>query len=348
MHAAHQKCFWDGTDASLLHSFEIVSQATSHLFTHPASLFCGFCIRLLASFLCLYEIPTPANLMKRFDQVDIEALASSSLSEEILTTSLYMKGPLPYIGGKNRIAAKIIEFFPQHKTYVETFAGGAQVFFHKEPSTVEILNDLDGEVVSFFRVCQSHYEELLRYLKFTVASRAWFDLLQALEPKTLTDVQRAARFLYLQKNAYAGLVKNRRFAYAVEGPSRLNPERLPELIENTHKRLARVQIECSPYQDVLRRYDRPTTLFYLDPPYFDRKLYRFNFSENDFKELAQRLGRLEGKFILSLNDVPDVRRIFAGFKLREINLPYTAQREAGKRFRELLISNFPLRPRGER
>jgi len=296
----------------------------------------------------LYQTLRPVKLTGRFVEVDVEAISALTFPKQISKAHFYMKGPLPYIGGKNRIAAKIIEFFPEHKTYVETFAGGAQVLFHKEPSTVEILNDLDGEVVNFFRVCQSHYEELLRYLKFTVASRAWFDLLQTLDPKTLTDVQRAARFLYLQKNAYAGLVKNRRFAYAVEGPSRLNPERLPELIENTHKRLARVQIECSPYQDILRRYDRPTTLFYLDPPYFDRKLYRFNFSENDFKELAQRLGRLEGKFILSLNDVPEVRKIFAGFKLREIDLPYTAQREAGKRFRELLISNLPLRPRGER
>lgn len=259
-----------------------------------------------------------------------------------------MKGPLSYIGGKNRIAAKIIGFFPQHKTYVEAFAGGAQVLFHKEPSPVEVLNDLDRDVVNFFRVCQSHYEELLRYLRFTIVSRAWFELLQKQEASTLTDVQRAARFLYLQKNAYAGLVNKRKFGYTIVEPSRFNPERLPELLANTHKRLARVQIECLPYQDILRRYDRPTTLFYLDPPYFDRKLYRFNFSENDFEDLAQRLGKLEGKFILSLNDVPEVREIFAKFKMREIDLPYTAQREAGKRFRELLISNFPLKARGER
>jgi DNA adenine methylase len=296
----------------------------------------------------LYEFLHPVKLTGRFGEVDVEATSDFTFPKQIPKIHLYMKGPLSYIGGKNRIAAKIIEFFPEHKTDVEAFAGGAQVLFHKEPSKVEVINDLDGDVVNFFRVCQSHYEELLRYLKFTVASRAWFDLLQTLEPKSLTDVQRAARFFYLQKNAYAGLVKNRRFAYAVEEPSRLNPERLPELIENTHKRLAKVQIESSPYQDVLRRYDRSTTLFYLDPPYFDRKLYRFNLSEGDFIALEQRLEKLDGKFILSLNDVPEVRRIFARFKMREIDLPYTAQREAGKRFRELLISNFPLRPRGER
>src|SRR5208282_2510433 len=114
-----------------------------------------------------------------------------------------MAGPLSYIGGKNRLAKQIIEVFPEHTTYVEAFAGGAQVFFRKEPSKVEVLNDLDGEMVIFFRVCQQHYEELLRYLRFMLVSRQWHDLLKATDPVTLTDIQRAARHLYLLKNSYA-------------------------------------------------------------------------------------------------------------------------------------------------
>src|SRR5229473_867501 len=104
-----------------------------------------------------------------------------------------MAGPLSYIGGKNRLAKRVIEIFPEHTTYVEAFAGGAQVFFRKEPSNVEVLNDLDGEIVNFYRICQQHYEELLRYFKFAVVSRQWFDLLKAANPETLTDIQRAAR-----------------------------------------------------------------------------------------------------------------------------------------------------------
>lgn len=257
-----------------------------------------------------------------------------------------MKGPLAYIGGKNKIAGKIIATFPEHRTFAEVFAGGAQVLFHKEPSTVEVLNDLDRDVVTFFRICQSHYEELVRYLKFVITSRAWFELLQAQDPAFLTDIQRAARFFYLQKNAYAGLVRNRKFGYSVEEPTRFNPERIPELIEGTHSRLAHVQIECSPYEELLKRYDRPTTLFYLDPPYFGRKLYNFNLEENDFVDMAKRLAGLRGKFLLSLNDVPDVRRIFRGFHFREIELAYTAQQTAGKRYPELLIANYRFR-RGE-
>ena len=94
--------------------------------------------------------------------------------------------------------------------------------------------------------------------------------------------------------------------------------------------------------EVLKKYDRPTTLAYLDPPYFGRKLYNFNFDEADFVELAKRLGGLHGKFVLSLNDVPEVRQIFRQFHFREIELAYTAQPNAGKRFRELLITNFRI------
>src|SRR5580658_8448222 len=172
-----------------------------------------------------------------------------------------MIGPLPYIGGKRALAKRIIAIFPKHTTYVEPFAGGAQVFFRKEPSKVEVLNDLDSEVVNFFRVCQQHYEELVRYLRFTVASREWFELLEDAPLNTFTDIQRAARFLYLAKNCYAGLVRRKNFAWSVANPNRFNPERIPGLIEETHHRLARVQVEHLPYEQVIAHYDRTETLF---------------------------------------------------------------------------------------
>ncbi|MGO9010638.1 MAG: DNA adenine methylase [Bryobacteraceae bacterium] len=251
-----------------------------------------------------------------------------------------MRGPLSYIGGKSRIAKKIIEIFPKHTTYVELFAGGAQVLFRKEPSQAEVLNDLDGDIVNFFRVCQLHYEEFLRYLQFILVSRRWFALFEAQAPATLTDIQRAARFFYLQKNAYAGLIRYPRYAYSVEAPRSFNPAHLRELIENAHRRLARVQIESLPYETIIARFDRPATLFYLDPPYWGRNLYRVSFSEADFRHLEERLRELRGKFVLSLNDVPEVRDLFRRFSFREIELSYTAQQTAGKRYRELLITNF--------
>ena len=251
-----------------------------------------------------------------------------------------MIGPLSYIGGKNRFAKQIIATFPAHTTYVEPFAGGAQVFFHKPPSEVEVLNDLDGEIVNFFRVCQWHHEELIRLLTFTLASRKLFDLATQINPNTLTDIQRAARFFYLQKNSFGGRVVKQNYHFSVTKTSNYNAERLPEILGKVHERLARVQVESLPYERVLQAYDRPTTLFYLDPPYWGRKLYRFNFTDADFQTLAARLRTIQGKFVLSLNDLPEVRKTFEDFNISGFSAAYSAQKKAGERYGELLIRNF--------
>ena len=251
-----------------------------------------------------------------------------------------MIGPLSYIGGKNRLASLIISQIPPHKTFVEPFAGGAQVFFHKPPSKVEILNDLSDDIVNFFRVCQSHSPELIRYVQHMVAARTWFELLQKMDPKELTDVQRAARFFFLQKVDYGGLVAHRNFALQVVQSTHWNPERIPKLIENTTRRLQNTQIESLPYEQIIRKCDRPSTFFYLDPPYYGKKLYQFNFKEEDFRELVRLLADLKGKFILSLNDVPEVRSIFSDFRIQSIQLAYSAQKKIGKRYPELIIKNF--------
>jgi DNA adenine methylase len=103
-------------------------------------------------------------------------------------------GPLCYIGGKRRLARQITQLLPPHTTYVEPFAGGAQVFFHKPASRVEVLNDLDGEIVNFLRVCQQHYEELARWLRFAAASRRMFDAFQSQPVELLRRSPRQAQF----------------------------------------------------------------------------------------------------------------------------------------------------------
>lgn len=252
-----------------------------------------------------------------------------------------MKGPLSYVGGKNRFISKILPLIPEHTTYVEPFAGGAQIFFHKPTSKVEIINDLDGELVNFYRVCQSHYEELLRYMRFLIPSRTWYQKLQDTPPESLTDIQRAARYFYLQKHTYGGRVVNQSYAaHVIQKPS-FSSTRLSELIENTHKRLRLVQIESLPYEKVIKKYDRPTTFFYIDPPYYGvRGLYRFDFEHKDFEAMAEVLKSIKGKFLLSINDCPEVRRIFSGFSMESFSIAYTLQPHAGKRYPELLIKNY--------
>ncbi len=247
---------------------------------------------------------------------------------------------MSYIGGKRRLAKRLVGLFPPHVTYCEVFLGGGQVFFRKEPSQVEVLNDLDDDVVNFFRCAQQHHEELCRYLKFVLVSRKWFEIFQNQNPASLTDIQRAARFFYLQKNSYAALVHGRHYACKVVSSPGFNSSRLAEILENTHRRLARVQIESLPFGEFIHRFDRPTTLFFCDPPYWKRTLYNFNFTEEDFRNLANQLQSIKGKFVLTVDDVPELRELFKRSNITEVEIPYTAQREAGKLYRELIITNF--------
>lgn len=251
-----------------------------------------------------------------------------------------MVGPLSYIGGKNRLAKQIISIFPPHTTYAEPMCGGAQVLFHKAPSAAEVINDLDGEVVNLFRVAQQHHQELTRYLRFMLASRKWFEILINTPPESLTDIQKAARFLYLQKNAFGGLIRKRTYHYFLTKSSNFNPRRIPEIIEKTHDRLSNVQIECLPYEEILAKFDSQETLFYLDPPYWGPKLYKYNFTEQDFLALEARLHALKGQFVLSLNDCPEVRQLFKRFSIIDTDIAYSASKATGRRYREVLITNF--------
>lgn len=253
-----------------------------------------------------------------------------------------MVGPLSYLGGKNRIAKKIIALIPEHTAYIEPFCGGAQVFFHKEPSKVELLNDLNEDIFNFLRICQMHHEELLRYLHYCVVSRRWFELFEQTPPETMTDIQRAARFFFLQKNCYGGLILRQNFVCSVQDGSNFNPETLPKVLRKAHERLLNVQLECLPYQDILRKYDRSFAFFYLDPPYFNRPYYKFNLEEKDYVEMAGLLANLKGKFLLSLNDTPEMRRIFADFHIKTLEMTYSSQPKAGRIYQELLIANYTL------
>src|SRR5690606_159639 len=133
--------------------------------------------------------------------------------------------------------------------------------------------------------------------------------LLALEPRSLTDLQRAARFLYLQRSAFGGKVTGQHFGLSREYPARFDVTKLGPVLEAVHERLSRVSIERLPWQEFIARYDAAGTLFYLDPPYFGNEddYGAGMFAQEDFTEMAARLARIRGRFILSLNDRPEVR-----------------------------------------
>lgn len=252
-----------------------------------------------------------------------------------------MIGPLPYIGGKRRLAPLLSSLIPNHIAYVEPFAGGAQLFFHKPRSRVEVLNDLDGEVINFLRICQRHPHELARLLRFQPVSRFLFESHLQQPQGLLTDVERAARFFYLQKNCWSGKRTRQNLHFGVTKPTSWNPGELKRRLTQVAQRLERTQIESSPYKDILRRFDRPTTFFYCDPPYVGADLYAHNFRDEQFVALADRLSNLKGRFLLSINECEKARTWFRAFECRPITLTYTSLARP-RRFTELLFANYSL------
>lgn len=248
----------------------------------------------------------------------------------------------PYIGGKRALAqrvAAVIAAIP-HDLYAEPFVGMGGVFFRRSwRPRIEIINDVSADVVTLFRILQRHYQAFLDTLKWQLCSRAEFDRLMQTEPATLTDIERAARFLYLQRATFGGKVTSRAYGMASDGPARFDPSKLVPMLEAVHDRLCGVHIERLPYGDFLAQFDRPDALFYLDPPYWGSETdYGADvFSPADFDRLAEILAALQGRFVLSINDTPGIRQIFADFAMREVELSYTIGTATAAK--ELIITN---------
>lgn len=247
----------------------------------------------------------------------------------------------PYLGGKRILARRIGERIAaiQHRRYVEPFVGMGGVFFRRAMRPkLEVINDVNRDVVNLFRILQRHYQQLLDVLKFQLYSRADFARLRATDPDQLTDLERAARFLYLQKSGFGGM--GRSFGTDFNG-TRWSLSKIEPLLEAAHERLDGVLIDCLDFGACIERYDsRPGTLFYCDPPYWGcTDDYGKNvFAEADFERLKGLLEAIQGRFILSLNDTPEVREIFGQFDIEEVTLNYQV---SGKKTpaKELTISN---------
>lgn len=254
-----------------------------------------------------------------------------------------MASVVPYFGGKTRLVKTIVSRFPEHTCYVEVFAGGAAVFFNKEPSKAGVINDLDRDLVTLYRVIKHHPEELYKQFKFSLTSRAEFDRKKKVDPDTLTDVQRAARYLYLQKSAFGGHITGRTFGTSTTGPPRFNLLTMESTLEWAWERLIQTVIECKDFRDLIPRYDRKHTLFFLDPPYYNIPGYNHDFEDQDFLDLRELLEGIKGRFLMTINDTRKTRQIFKQFHIEQVSLKYSTcitKKSRSKKRTELLISNY--------
>lgn len=255
-----------------------------------------------------------------------------------------MNSFLSYLGGKSLLTRKIIPLIPDHTCYVEPFCGAAWLLFRKpEQAEVEIINDVNSDLVTLYRVVKLHLDEFIRYFRWLLVSRDEFQRFKDENPTTLTDIQKAVRFYYLLKTGYGSRIKNPTLSISTQRPSNFNLLRIEEELSAAHLRLARVYIENVHFTNILTRFDKPHTFFYIDPPYHGCEDYYGDgiFAREDYGVLAQALRNLTGKFILSINDVPEIRDLFSGFHFEEVATTYSLGGASHKKkVTELLIRNF--------
>lgn len=251
-----------------------------------------------------------------------------------------MNSFIPWIGGKRLLRKTIIGMFPEEfDRYIEVFGGAGWVLFAKDKhADLEVYNDAEGELVNLFRCIKYHSGEVQKELDSVLNAREFFeDFKQQLNTRGLTDIQRAARYFMLIKTSYGA--DKRTF-----GCIKKNLMNSIEYLTDIKQRLNNVVIENKDFANLIKVYDRPKALFYLDPPYHGtEKYYNTGFNNEDHERLKECLKSIKGKFILSYNDDEYIRELYKEFKITEVdrrNSLIERYADKDKKYRELIITNF--------
>lgn len=219
-----------------------------------------------------------------------------------------MRSPVLWIGGKGNIVSRLLKYIPAHKVYVEVFGGGASLLFAKSPSPIEVYNDINSDLVNFFRVLRDEklFEKFYRKVVFTPYSREEFYRFRDSFENTRDPVERAYKFFVLVRQSFSGNMKSWGFACSTicRGMSKRVSDWLSsiEMLPAVYSRLMRVTIEHDDFRKIIERFDSKDTFFYLDPPYLLDKTntyYSYRMSEEDHKDLVDIIKRVKGKVMLS-------------------------------------------------
>lgn len=245
----------------------------------------------------------------------------------------------------------IVSLFPiYYERYIEVFGGAGWVLFHKPPGNdFEVYNDYNSLLTNLYRCVREQPKQLIESLRFVLNSREDFDIIRSalVRDSPMSDILKASYFYQIIRYSYASGLKS--FGSQPHDMWTNFP-----LIEQAHRRLAKVVIENKDFEKLIRQYDRPVSFFYLDPPYYETEGYYYNVGEGGFKledhiRLRDTLMSIEGKFLLSYNDHPFIREIYnaPGIQIMEVSrLNNIKQRyDHGCLFEELIIANYDLHER---
>lgn len=250
-------------------------------------------------------------------------------------------------GGKSRLVKHIIPLFPEHKFYAEVFGGAAWILLNKNESLIEIFNDIDGNIVNLFRIIRDFPGEFLNRLRYDLISRETFDVYKEANLQDLDPFDRAVKYYYVYCNSFSSDMSTFIKRDKITNPNRFI-SRMPKVIEAFTNRMTNVVIENLDFKEFFNKYNGDLWFYYLDPPYYGVEGYAEPFAENEHQNLASILNdkNFKGKFILSYNDVPQIRKLYSNFNIITVDTIYQAANRpkvktklSGKKS-ELLIMNF--------
>jgi len=255
-----------------------------------------------------------------------------------------LKAPFGWVGGKSRLAADIIDLIPEnHSKYIEVFGGGLSVFYAKEKSKLEIVNDINGQLVNLHRAIRTNPETLSYYLNNLLISREIFNAIYKgyMEPRN--NIEAAAFYLYLITQSFGSKGES----FAMSAKSGRKPKDIYKSYSKWSKRLKGVTIENMSFNKLIPLYDKEDAFFYVDPPYVATESYYKNtggFGIKEHEELADLLSNVKGRFLLSYNDCQLVRELYRDFNIRTTKeIDYTLgsnMHKRDKKVREVFITNY--------
>lgn len=262
-----------------------------------------------------------------------------------------MNSPLRWVGGKSRLYKEIISIMPKHKCYAEPFGGGLWVLLNKNKVSVEAINDVSSELMNFWTIIQKDFQGFKEKCKYLIPSRELFNYYLEQNIKELSDLDRAVRFLYINRTCFGGnMVDSPNFGSSNLRRSNLciATDNLDEFLEPIYKRIKDVYIENMDFRKFIRKFDSSNTkeksnvLFYIDPPYVGMRGYETKFTENDHIDLFDILKNLNAKFILSINNDPFILDIYKDFNVihKSQKCKIAQKAEDVKDQKELIITNY--------
>jgi len=246
--------------------------------------------------------------------------------------------PFAWVGGKSKLANKIIAEFPTHERYCEVFGGALNVFYRKPRSKIEVVNDINSDLVNLHLQIQRKPQSLQMHLNRMLISRDIFSKIKAEVLHPRNDVQRAAYYYYLLSLSFG----SRADSFAMPRGTKPRVKNIYRDFYVWSNRLKGVCVENMDFKKLINTYDHPQTLFYLDPPYIGTESYYQTpqgFHIDQHIQLANTLKSIQGKFVLSYNDCEVVRDLYKDFEIIEVQTVYSLNGAKQKQAKELIIKS---------